>query len=413
MRYKEIVRGMIDIERILISGIGVVSPIGINTQDFYNSLIEEKYSHTIEKTAFPGHGDDKNTARLTQKQMEEIDNVLNESSKMPNTVKFAVYAAGLALKDAGLDETSLSNKKVAVIIGNNDAEADVFDSNVKNEQFVKYGYTSYHISKGVSDYYNLNALNFCVHNTCASSNMAIDLAYTFLKSKQVDVVIAGGADSFSLKNYSGFNSLMALSKSTCRPFSSLRDGITITEGAGIFVLERESDLAKRKNIAYCEVLGVGSSNDAHHLTQPDKHGILLAVEKAFKYSGITYRDVDYIMAHGTGTITNDKTESSVINTVYPEKENLKGVCSIKGTIGHMMGAAGAVAVVAICMIYKNGVLPPSSKSIPKDEECDINVITEATTDNNIGIFVNHSFGFGGNNSVAVFRNYMQYTFHLY
>ncbi|MCX8131687.1 MAG: hypothetical protein N3I35_16535 [Clostridia bacterium] len=396
-------------ERILVSGIGVVSPIGINTQDFYNNLINEEYSHTIEKTAFPGHGNDKMTARLTQEQKDNIDNTINGSENIPNTVKYAIYAAGLALKDAELDETNLSGRRVAVIIGNNDAEADVFDNFIKTGELIKYGYTSYNISKGVSDYYNLNALNFCVHNTCASSNMAIDLAYTMLKNKQADIVIAGGADSFSLKNYAGFNSLMALSQSTCKPFSSLRDGITITEGAGIVVLERESDMIKRKQSAYCEVLSVGSSNDAHHLTQPDKQGILLAIEKAFRYSGITYKDVDYIMAHGTGTVTNDKTESSVIDAAYPEKKNLKGVCSIKGTIGHMMGAAGAVAVVAICMIYKNGVLPPSSKSIPLDKDCDINVITEVTLDNNIGVFVNHSFGFGGNNSVVVFKNYLQDT----
>lgn len=396
---------MIKIERILISGIGVVSPIGINTQDFYNSLINEKYSHDIEKTAFPGHGDDKRTARITLEQKNIINSSINGSESMPDTVKYAIFAAGLALKDAKLNETDLLNKKVAVILGNNDAEADVFDNYIKAEKFVKYGYSSYNISKGVSDYYKLNALNFCVHNACASSNMAIDLAYTMLKNKQADIIVVGGADSFSLKNYAGFNSLKSLSQSTCKPFSTLRDGITVTEGAGIVVLERESDMVKRKQSAYCEVLGVGSSNDAYHLTQPEKQGILMAVEKAFKYSGITYEDVDYIMPHGTGTPTNDKTESSVINVAYPDKKNLKGLCSIKGTLGHMMGAAGAVAVVAICMIYKNGVLPPSSKSIPQDEECDVNVIIEPITDNNIGIFVNHSFGFGGNNSVVVLSNY--------
>lgn len=398
-------RGMIKIERILISGIGVVSPIGINTQDFYNNLINEEYSHTIEKTAFPGHGDDKRTARLTQEQKNSIDSTINGAENMPNTVKYAIYAVDSALKDAGLNETILLNKRVAVIIGNNDAEADVFDKYIKTGGFVKYGYSSYNISKGISDYFNLNGLNFCVHNACASSNMAMDLAFTMLKKKLVDIVVVGGADSFSLKNYAGFNSLKSLSQTTCKPFSSLKDGITVTEGAGIVILERESDMVKRKQSAYCEVLGIGSSNDAHHLTHPEKNGIIMAVEKAFKYSGITYKDVEYIMPHGTGTPTNDVTESAIIQEVYPDKKNLKGICSIKGTVGHMMGAAGAVATVAICMIYKNGILPPSSKSIPQEKECDVKIITEVTTDNNIGIFVNHSFGFGGNNSVVVLRNY--------
>lgn len=396
---------MIKIERILISGIGVVSPIGISKEDFYKNLIKEKYSHTIEKTAFWGHGDDKKSARITQEHNDCIDKAISNSDSMPKTVKYAIYATGFAYKDAELDETYLSNKRVAVIIGNNDAEADVFDGYINNGRFVKYGYSSYNISKSVSDYYHLNALNFCVHNACASSNMAIDLAYTMLIHKEADIVFAGGADSFSLKNYTGFNSLMSLSTSTCKPFSSLRDGITVAEGAGIVVLERESDMVKRKKSAYCEILGIGSSNDAYHLTQPDKQGILLAIEKAFRYSSITYKNVDYIMPHGTGTPTNDKIESSVINIAYPDKKNLKGVCSIKGTIGHTMGAAGAVAVIAICMIYKNGILPPSSKTIPQDEECDVSVITEETSDKDIGIFINHSFGFGGNNSVVVLNKY--------
>ncbi len=398
--------GVINIERILISGIGVVSSIGINTKDFYNNLIQEKYSHTIEKTAFPGHGDDKRTARITKEQYEKIDASIEKSENMPSTVKYAIYATGEALKDAGLNTENLKGKRVAVIIGNNDAEPDILDNYVKDEKFTKYGYSSYNISKGVSDYYNLKAINFCVHNSCASSNMAIDLAYTMFKHNQVDIVIVGGADSFSLKNYTGFNSLRALSNSTCKPFSSMRDGITITEGSGIVVLEKEADVINRKKTAYCELLGAGSSNDAHHLTQPDKDGIIIAVKKAFKCAGITYKDVDYIMAHGTGTPTNDKIEASVINEIYIDKKNLKGICSIKGTVGHMMGAAGAISLVAICMIYKNGILPPSSKSKERDDECDVNVITEEKFDDNIGIFVNHSFGFGGNNSITIFKKYI-------
>jgi 3-oxoacyl-[acyl-carrier-protein] synthase II len=394
---------VITIEKIMISGIGVVSPIGINRDDFYENLLNEKAIREIEKTAYSGHGDDKKTSRLSGDLKKEIDMSIENSAELPQTFKFGLYAAKTALQDAGLTPDFLAKKRVSVIIGNNDSESEIFDYHIQNGNWNKKHYATYNIAYKISEYFKFNGLAFCVHNTCASSNMALELALSILSKGQSDIVIAGGADSFSLKNYTGFNSLMAISKTGCRPFSKQRDGITVAEGAGILVLERESDLVARNKEVYCEVLGVGSSNDAYHLTKPNEQGITLAINKAFNNAGVTYKDIDYIMAHGTGTQTNDKTESSIINRILPDGK-LKGVCSIKGTLGHMMGAAGALGLVAICMIYKNGIIPPSSKSIPLDEECNINIITEKIWDDDIGIFMNNSFGFGGNNSVAILKS---------
>lgn len=389
-------------EKIVISGIGVVSPIGINKDDFYESLLNEKTIRAIEKDAYPGHGNDKVTSRLPVGFKNRIDLEIENSDELPQTLKFALYATKMALQDAEITSDMFAEKKISIIIGNNDSESEIFNYYVQSSEWDKKHYSSYNIAKKVSEYFGFSGMAFCVHNTCASSNMALELGVSILKNGQSDLVIVGGADSFSLKNYTGFNSLMAISKTGCRPFSKVRDGITITEGAGIVVLEKESDLATRNKEAYCEILGVGSSNDAYHLTKPNAQGIMLAINKAFKDAGIIYKDVDYIMAHGTGTRTNDKIESSIINHLFPDG-CLKGICSIKGTLGHMMGAAGVMNLVTICMIYKNGIIPPSSKSIPIDEECDINIITEVTKDTDINIFMNNSFGFGGNNSVTILK----------
>lgn len=390
-------------EKIVVSGIGVVSPIGINRDDFYEGLLYEKTVRAIEKDAYPGHGDYKETSRLSADLKNKIDMEIENSVELPQTLKYALYATKTALQDAKLTSDDLAKKTVSVIIGSNDSESEIFDYYVQNSEWSKKHYSSYNIAYKVSEYFKFNGMHFCVHNACASSNMALELGLSFLKNNQSDLVIVGGADSFSLKNYTGFNSLMAISNIGCRPFSKTMDGITITEGAGIIVLEKESDLSVRNKEAYCEILGVGSSNDAYHMTRPNEQGITLAINKAFKDAGITYKDIDYIMAHGTGTQANDKKESSVINHIFPDGQ-LKGVCSIKGTLGHMMGAAGAMGLVAICMIYKNGIIPPSSKSIPLNEECSIKIITEETKDNDINIFMNNSFGFGGNNSVTILKS---------
>lgn len=383
----------------MISGIGILSPIGITCDSFFDSLLEENSVHMIEKDAYSGHGDDKETSRISNKQKKLIDLTVGNTN-LPQTIKYAIYTVKMALKDSGLEVKELVDKKISVIIGSNDSESETFDHYINHNRLGKKYGSSYHIAQEISSYFGFHGMSFCVHNACASSNMAIDFGLSILRNGESDMVIAGGVDSFSIRNYTGFNSLGAISKTGCKPFSRFRDGIMISEGAGIVILEKEVDLIARKKRPYCEVLGVGSSNDAFHLTKPNENGIMLAIKKALIDARIMTRDVQYIMAHGTGTTINDQTEASVIKRMFPNN-CLKGICSIKGTVGHMMGAAGSVALVAICLIYKTGILPPSNKALPLDDACNIKIITDIVEDDNIGIFVNHSFGFGGNNTILV------------
>lgn len=389
-------------DKVVITGLGVVSALGIDVPEFYENLLEAKVINACEKDAYPSHGTEDKTSRVSAEYKKIIEDDIMVKN-LPQTVKYGVYATRKALKDAKLSGEILKDKRVSVIIGNNDAEPEVFDSYIEHNKFIKKPYSSFYIAKYISDYFGFHGSAYCVHNSCASSNMAVDLALNSLKNDECDIVITGGVDAFSLKNFTGFHSLRAISKTTSKPFSKDRDGIVITEGAGIVVLEKYESAIKRGVKPYCEVLGVGISNDAHHLTQPNAEGIKLAMQRAVKNAGITFHDIDYIMAHGTGTNTNDKVESSVILDLY-SKDNMPKVCSIKGTVGHMMGAAGAIGLVAISMIYKNGFIPPSPKSVPLDDDCKIEVITKIRKDTEFNIFLNHSFGFGGNNAVVVLKS---------
>lgn len=388
---------------IVISGLGILSPIGITCDEFFQNLLNEKSVVCYEKSAYEGHGSDAFTSRIDNEHLSIIEKVIGKR-EYTKTEKYAIYAVKQALQDAGLDDEYLAGKRVSVILGNNDAESDVFDDYIQNQNVALFRNSSYYIAKNVSEYFGFTGASFCVHNTCASANIAVDLALTSLRTGRSDIVVVGGTDSFSLRNYTGFVSLRAVSKTGCLPFSLNRDGTIISEGAGIVILEKADDLAKRNGKAYCRVLGAGSSNDSFHLTKPDKSGIFCAIDRALADAHIHKQDVEYIMAHGTGTLTNDKIESEVIREFYNEC-SLKGVCSIKGSVGHMMGAAGAAALVTIGLIYKKKVLPPCSKSVPIDCQCDIKLLVHKQKDNDIGVFINHSFGFGGHNSVVVLNAY--------
>lgn len=385
----------------VITGIGIVSHLGIEASEFFNNLLDSVVINRFEDEAYLGHGKDNKTSRIRSEVKLQIEQEINLYDTT-SAIKYGIYAAKRALKDARLDPEIWKQKKVSVILGNNDADPEVFDYYIRHGEFCDKPYTSYNIAKQIADYFDFKGQAFCVHNTCASANAALDLAIISLLNHESDIVLTGGVDSFSLKNYTGFHSLRAISGQDDRPFSKNRDGIVITEGAGIVIVERYEDALKRERAPYCEVLAVGLSNDAHHLTQPNADGIKLAICKALKYASIGFDDVDYIMAHGTGTMTNDKVESSVILELY-NGHRMPKICSIKGCVGHMMGAAGAVGLVTICMIFKSGVFPSSPMSLPLDKDCQIDLITEKYRDNHFKIFLNHSFGFGGNNAVAVLK----------
>jgi len=238
---------------------------------------------------------------------------------------------------------------------------------------------------------------------CAAGNYAIGYGFDILQNNEVDFILAGGSDAFFYVAYLGFQRLYAMSTDKCQPFDKNRKGMMLGEGAGMLVLERLDSALKRKADIYAEILGLGLSCDAFHPTAPDPDGVAKVMENALSRSGLTYKDVDFICAHGTGTPTNDKVEAQAIKSVFKERAKHIPVNSIKSMLGHCMGAASAIEAAACCLTIKYGIIPPTINFETPDPECDIDCVPNEARRQTVNVALNNGFAFGGNNSCLVLR----------
>jgi 3-oxoacyl-[acyl-carrier-protein] synthase II len=246
---------------------------------------------------------------------------------------------------------------------------------------------------------------------CASSTQAIGEAYKTIKMGNEDVILAGGTEAAICEvGIAGFENMKALScvedkNRASIPFDKERSGFVMGEGAGILVLEEYEHAKKRKAKIYAEVIGFGSSTDAYHITSPcpDGEGGAKAMTRAIKNANIKPEDVDYINAHGTSTHLNDLTETMAIKTAFGEAHKKVMVSSSKGNIGHLLGAAGSVEAIICVKALETQTVPPTINYKEKDEECDLNLIVNATVKENLNIVMSNSLGFGGHNSSIVIK----------
>jgi 3-oxoacyl-[acyl-carrier-protein] synthase II len=218
-------------------------------------------------------------------------------------------------------------------------------------------------------------------------------------------MIAGGADPLTRYAFAGFGRLFAMAPEKCQPFDKNRKGMMLGEGSAILVLETLDSAIKRNGHIYAEILGYGLSCDANHMTVPKVDGIVKVIEKAIKNSGIKKEDVDYISAHGTGTLANDKTECEAVKRVFGGIIEKISMSSIKSMLGHTMGAASAIEALTCCLAIKNQIMPPTVNYEMPDLECDIDCIPNKAKKKNINVALNNSFAFGGNNACLVLRKY--------
>lgn len=242
-------------------------------------------------------------------------------------------------------------------------------------------------------------------NACTSGANAIGHAFRALRSGAADVAICGGYDTMTEFTFAGFSSLMAMTRSLCRPFDQERDGLVLGEGAAVFVLETRDHALNRGASLLGEIAGYGESADAYHMTTPDPSaaGAVLAMQQALDDAGNP--DVDYINAHGTGTQLNDAMESAAIKTVFGDRNDLPPVSSIKPMIGHLLGGAGAVEAAVSLFAIRNKFLPPNLNYRTPDPACDLNVIAEGRNCH-VATVLSNSFGFGGSNAALVIREVM-------
>ena len=238
---------------------------------------------------------------------------------------------------------------------------------------------------------------------CSSSANSLGVALDWIRLGRADAVLAGGTESLCRTIFAGFNALHALSPEPCRPFDRRRNGLSLGEGAAMFVLESAEHAARRGAPMHAELLGYGTSADAHHLTapHPDGRGAVLAMERALARAGVAPEAVGYINAHGTGTPLNDAIETAAIKTVFGAAARRLAVSSTKAAVGHTLGAAGAIEALATVLALRDGFLPPTVNLEEPDPACDLDFVPRASRPATLALALSNSYGFGGNNTSLV------------
>lgn len=398
-------------KRIVITGLGVLSPIGIGHQKFWDALISGEIG-TSEISAF-------DTSIFKVNRGGEIKNFRAEEyftnsdyRDAGRTTQLAVAAAKLAFEDAGLNQEDYSAEEIGVCIGTTmgntgvlELETDVCltqNSKALSSNLIRNFPNSY-LSGAVADEINAEGPCITIPTACAAGNYAITYGRDLIEDGDAEVVLAGGSDGLSRTCFTTFHRLGAIAPEICQPFDKNRKGMMVSEGSAVIVLEERERAIARGATIYAELLGCGLSCDAHHPTAPHPKGLgaISAITKTLKDAGVSKDSISYISAHGTGTKANDTTESIAIKEVFGSATDQIPVSSIKAMLGHTMGAASAIEAVTCALSIYHNIIPPTMNFEDHDPECIQNVVPNEAVVKNVEYTLSNSFAFGGNISTII------------
>jgi len=406
--------------RVVVTGLGVVSPVG-NTMDvFWESICQGK-SGVGNISLFDAS--DFSTRIAAEVKGFDPEGVISkkESRRMDRFVQFAICAAKMAVDDSGIDFTSIDPFSAGVLIGSGIGGLQVIEDQYKIllekrpsrvSPFLIPMLITNMASGYVSIWYNLKGPNLCVTTACASGTHAIGEAYRHIALGDADIMITGGTESaITQLGLAGFCSIKALSsrndepQKASRPFDMDRDGFVMGEGAGILVLESYDNAVKRGAKIYCEFIGYGCTGDAYHMTAPDPDGAgaTKCMEMALRNSLINPDEIDYINAHGTSTPLNDKIETLAIKNVFGDNAKKIPVSSTKSMTGHLLGAAGGIEAIVCAKVIEHGIIPPTINLDNPDPECDLDYVPNKARETKVDVALSNSLGFGGHNATIVMR----------
>lgn len=407
-------------KRVVITGAGVISPIGNSVKDFWDGLINGKNGAGLISKF--------DTEKFTTKFAFEvkdfsIDGVLDpkEARRMDIGAQYALVAADEAAKNSGLDFSKLDPERAGCITGSGIGGISSFET--EHEKYIKAGprrVSPFFILQMIIDIipgmismkYNLKGPNYSCVSACATASHSIGDAFYTIQRGDADVMFTGGSEgSISPMGIAGFNSMKAISTRNddymtgSRPFDEGRDGFVMGEGAGILVLEEYEHAKKRDANIIAEIAGVGFTGDAYHVTAPSPggEGAVRAMKKAIIDSGLNPEDIDYINAHGTSTPHNDKNETAAIKTTFGDHAYKLNVSSTKSMTGHLLGAAGAVEAIATSLAVKNNIIPPTINLQNPDPECDLNYTANKAQEKEVKAAISNTFGFGGHNACILVK----------
>ena len=411
-------------DRVVVTGIGLVTPVGLNSESTWNSLVDGR-SGIDYISLFDAEGYESRIAG-------EVDNFdasaalgRKEAKRLDRFSQFACVAALEALEHANLNMEKEDADRVGVLIGS--GVGGIITISDQHKILLKRGPKRVSpflvpmmlgdmASGQVSMMIGAKGPNFSTVSACATGEDSIGEALEMIRRGRADVVIAGGTEAAICEiGVAGFNSCMALStrnedpQGASRPFDSDRDGFVLGEGAGLLVLESLEHAEKRGANILAEMSGYGASSDAHHVPQPhpDGEGAARAMKWAIEDAGITPDKVDYINAHGTSTPLNDKYETIAMKRMYGDHAYNLAISSTKSMTGHLLGAAGAIEAAFTVLAIKNDIVPPTINIENPDPECDLNYIPNTAKKQPVNVAMSNSLGFGGHNASLVFERFAQ------
>lgn len=415
------------LKRVVITGLGAVTPVGNSAPETWQSLVKgvngiapiTSFDATHYKTHFAGEVKNFDPEKVMDKK---------EARKMDRYAQFSVYVADEALWDSGLDLEKEDRSRVGVIWGSGmgglqSTESEIMDF-AKGDGVPRFN--PFMIPKAIpsiaagqiSIRFGLGGPSYSVSTACSSSSHAVGSAFDQIRLGHAEVLLTGGADAdVTYSGIGGFNSLHALStrndspETASRPFSKSRDGFVLGEGAACLVLEEYEHAKARGAKIYAEIVGVGMTSDAYHMTAPDPEGkgAERVMQAAIKDAGIRPEEVDFINTHGTSTPLGDVTEVKAIQRVFGEHVYEMNLDSTKSMTGHLIGATGAVEALACIMALKDGIIPPTINHDPEDVDENIDYRINFTFDKaqkrDIRYALSNTFGFGGHNACLIFKKW--------
>lgn len=409
-------------KRVVVTGLGAITPIGIGKDAYWQSLVAGK-SGITKITRF----DASDYATQIAGEVKDFDATQyiekKEAKRMDRCTQFALVAAKMAFEDAGLDLEKEDHSRIGTVIGTgiggietlHDQYKTLFDKgpNRISPFFVPMMIANMP-SGQVSIHFGLQGPCLCVVTACATGTNSIGDAYRIIERGDADVVIAGGCEAaISPAAMAGFCSMKAMStrndepETSSRPFTLGRDGFVMGEGCGLVVLESLEHAKARNANIYAEMGGYGMNADAYHITAvaPGGVGAAKCMELAISDAGLKPTDVDYINAHGTSTPLNDKNETLAIKALFGDYASKVAVSSTKSMTGHLLGAAGGVEMIACVLAIKEGIIPPTINYTQPDPELDLDYVPNKARKQEVNVAISNSFGFGGHNATVLVKKF--------
>jgi len=410
--------------RVVVTGIGLVTPCGIGTDNVWNNILSGKsgigpitrFDTEQFDTKFAGEVKDFNPEDYIQPK---------EVKKMDLFIHYAIAAAHIAMNDSGLDMGKEDSERVGVVVGTGLGGLPTIEK--YHSVLLERGpgrITPFFIPMLIANeapghiaiQHGIKGPNLCIVTACATGAHSIGDACRIIQYGDADVMVAGGSEAnLTPLTVGGFNAMKALSTrnddplTASRPFERDRDGFVVAEGSGIVILEELEHAKKRGAKIYAEMVGYGYNGDAYHITAPcpDGDGFIRCIRMALKDAQLSPDDVDYINAHGTSTKLNDYIETLAIKEVFKEKAYKIPVSSTKSMTGHLLGAAGAIEAIFSVLSMRDQVCPPTINYENPDPECDLDYVPNTARKCTINVVMSNGFGFGGTNSTLVFRRFTE------